>query len=214
VEAALEQLAGVSRAAVVTQGQEAGSKQLVAFVVPAPEGAGLSPEPLRKRAVQALPKPMVPTQFILVETLPLSPNGKVDRRTLAAIRPTPPTDSSPVSRPLNAAEEQIARVWKEVFAREQVGLDDNFFDLGGHSLLATRVVSRLNQTLSASVSVTTLFDYPTIRALAEQLSVVRQPPMPGPIPKRTPARLPTEIRDRIDTMSEAEIDALLKQASA
>ena len=185
VEGALQTLPGVRHAGVTVRNRPGSSLELVAHIVP---GTGLSLSEVRNAAVQALPAYMVPAHFVQRSDLPLTPNGKIDRRALSAAYQT--EELSP--RLCRAAEtplqEQILTIWKEVFARDDIGIDDNFFDLGGHSLLATRVVSRLNQALQRNVSLGALFEAPTVSGFADRIANLQPDAGSAPIPRRTRPR--------------------------
>jgi hypothetical protein len=113
---------------------------------------------------------MVPSIFIALEEIPLTPNGKVDRKRLpkpeASIRET----STPMTSPRNRVEEQLVQIWSEILGVNRVGVRDNFFDLGGHSLLLIRVHARLRHELDPDVAVIDLFRYPTIESMASWLN--------------------------------------------
>lgn len=125
---------------------------------------------LREYLRQRLPEHMVPAQYVWIERLPVTPNGKLDRRAL----PPPASARGDLARgysaPGNALEESVAAIWSEVLGVERVGVNTNFFDLGGHSLLLVRVHSRLRKTLQTSLSVIDLFLHPTVRSLAQAIS--------------------------------------------
>jgi hypothetical protein len=118
-----------------------------------------------------LPAYMIPAAFVTLEAMPLTPNGKLNRRALSAVewaRVGPETEE--LVLPQNEAERAIAEVWRACLGLETVGVHANFFDLGGHSLLLGRVRTALAERLGRSLSMTTLFQYPTIHALAEHLA--------------------------------------------
>jgi amino acid adenylation domain-containing protein len=181
IEAALTALAQVREAAVVVRqtGDKpdgAGDRSLVAYVVPsAPEGADGLNGPLRagvetveaaslREALQrVLPGYMVPQHFVMLERMPLTPNGKLDRRALPA--PDATTDGADYVAPRTATEEAVADIWAQVLRLERVGIHDNFFELGGHSLLAVTVIERI-RARRMQVDVRTLFEAPTLAALA------------------------------------------------
>ncbi|MBD2592895.1 amino acid adenylation domain-containing protein [Nostoc spongiaeforme FACHB-130] len=125
---------------------------------------------LRDYLKERLPEYMVPSHFIPLQALPLSPNGKLDRRAL----PTPQDANSDLAgnyvAPRNEIEKAIAAIWQEVLQTKTVGMNDNFFDLGGHSLLALKVQSKLQQIIQKNILVTDLFKYPNISSLAQYLS--------------------------------------------
>jgi amino acid adenylation domain-containing protein len=165
IERALLRLPGVAEAAVALRPGDLG-ESLVACVVPA---AGSQPDAAELAAglARQLPAYMVPGVYLPLETLPLTPGGKVDRQAIrrlaqAAAAGTRPSDTPPRS-PLEA---QIAAVWQDLLGVPRVGIHDNFFALGGHSLLATQLVSRLRQAFEVDLPLAEVFDRPTVAGLA------------------------------------------------
>jgi amino acid adenylation domain-containing protein len=168
VEAALREHPAV-RAAVVTAREDIpGEKQLVAYLVPTGSVPGVSE--LRNFLHQRLPDFMVPSAFVTLAELPLSPNGKVDRRALPAPNEARPGPEEAFVAPRNPVEELLATIWATLLRIERVGVYDNFFELGGHSLLATQVISRILTTLGVEVPLRTIFEAPTVAALATRVA--------------------------------------------
>ncbi|MFB7631342.1 amino acid adenylation domain-containing protein, partial [Streptomyces sp. NPDC056149] len=165
VESALTALPGVMAARALIREDRPGDKRLVAYVVPA-DGSTVHQAALRTELIGALPDYMVPAAFVVLDALPLLPNGKVDRRAL----PAPEASAGSEGRnPHTAQEEILCGLFADVLGRARVGVDDGFFDLGGHSLLATRLVSRVRSVLGVELAVRTLFQHPTPSGLAAVL---------------------------------------------
>jgi len=167
IEAALAEHPGLDRSAVLARplesGADAGHRRLVAFVA-ARDGHELTADGLRRYLARRLPEHMVPSRFVTLDEMPLLPNGKLDRRSLA--RRELPRLERTVSRPPSTAEETaLARVWAEVLGFDEVGVDENFFQLGGDSILALQVISRAARA-GLRLSARQLFEHPTVAALA------------------------------------------------
>ncbi|MFI9526064.1 amino acid adenylation domain-containing protein [Micromonospora rosaria] len=161
IEAVLGRHPGVGQVAVVVREDRPGDKRLVAYLVPA-DGARLDEAEVRATAAASLPGYMVPSAVVLLDRLPVTVNGKLDRRALPA-----PTHGGTSGRgPRTPVEQRMCELFAEVLGVERVGVDDNFFDLGGHSLLATRLVSRLRTVLGLDRAVRDLFQHPTVAGLA------------------------------------------------
>ncbi len=124
---------------------------------------------VRRLASQKLPEYMVPAAFVVLDSLPLTENGKVDRRALPAPDQSRPDLEGHFVAPRTPAEEILASIWADVLRLEQAGIQDNFFELGGHSLSATRVVSRVRQAFGVELPLRALFETPTIEALAKTI---------------------------------------------
>ena len=170
IEAILRQHPQIHSTVVVAQKEESGIPQLIGYIV-AQEGENApSPHIVRSYLQGLLPDYMVPTHIILLETLPLTSNGKVDRHAL----PLPTQESiTPVEAsvaPRSAAEEVVAQIWMDVLHRPKIGVYDNFFTIGGHSLLATQVISRLSTAFQLELPLRTLFEAPTIDGLVNELA--------------------------------------------
>ncbi|WP_261340688.1 non-ribosomal peptide synthase/polyketide synthase [Amycolatopsis orientalis] len=154
VEAALTASGSVTRAVVVAR-----EDRLVAYVVGSVDG-------LREAVAARLPEHMVPSAFVVLDEIPLTPNGKLDRKAL----PAPEFATIEGREPRDAREEALCALFADVLGVERVGIDDDFFALGGHSLLVMRLVSRISAGLDATVSVRDVFDAPTVAALAARLA--------------------------------------------
>ncbi|TQH30027.1 pyoverdine non-ribosomal peptide synthetase PvdD [Pseudomonas aeruginosa] len=167
IEAALAGLAGV-RDAVVLAHDGVGGTQLAGYVVAdSAEDAERLRESLRESLKRHLPDYMVPAHLMLLERMPLTVNGKLDRQALP--QPDASLSQQAYRAPGSELEQRIAAIWSEILGVERVGLDDNFFELGGHSLLATRVISRVRQEQQLDASLKTLFERPVLEAFAQGL---------------------------------------------
>jgi len=173
IESALEQCPHVSQAAVMVLEDKAGDKRLVAYIVADHEGPAMMGR-LRGMLATKLPEVMVPSRFLLVPRMPLTENGKIDRKALLNLS----TPASVVKVAENQAaignaskmERSVAKAWQEALGIESVGLNDNFFDLGAHSLTVAEVHANLQKSLGRVISLVDLFEYPTVRVLAGHLS--------------------------------------------
>ncbi|WP_427915533.1 MupA/Atu3671 family FMN-dependent luciferase-like monooxygenase [Ramlibacter sp. MMS24-I3-19] len=167
IESVLLRQDGVKQAVVVAREDGAGQKFLAGYVTAKP-GASLQPAALRGAVAQALPEIMVPQAVLVLPAMPMTPNGKIDRKAL----PDPRIAAAPrtAAAPEAGLETTIAGIWQEVLGLETVGTTENFFDLGGHSLLVVQVQRRLREATGQEVAITDMFRLPTIRGLAAHLS--------------------------------------------
>ncbi|HXM64756.1 MAG TPA: amino acid adenylation domain-containing protein [Terriglobales bacterium] len=166
IEAALAKHPKVAEVAVVAREDVPGDKRLIAYVVPA-RNAQPTPTELRHYLQQHLPDYMVPSDCVLLDAMPLTPNGKVDRRGLPAPQNAAPSPETVAAS--DAFQSQLVGVWEEVLGRKPIGIRDNFFELGGHSLLAARLMHRIGRTMNKTVPLALLFEAPTIEQLAATL---------------------------------------------
>jgi hypothetical protein len=166
----LRSVAGVKDVAVVDQKDAGGGNYLCAYVV----GNGeLELNVLREHLQERLPNSMVPSAFVIMEKLPRTISGKLDRRAL----PSPGqmlANKSKSAAPLTAVEELLANIWCRVLGLEQVGVHDSFFELGGHSLLATQVLGRIRDVFHTEVTLRQLFEAPTVFGLAQAVELTMQ----------------------------------------
>ncbi|MDX2000061.1 MAG: amino acid adenylation domain-containing protein [Thermoanaerobaculia bacterium] len=169
IEAALASHPEVQAAAVAVV-RQAAEVDLVAFLVISGEEGSHGEPPLRSHLASRLPAPLVPARFVFVAELPLDPNGKVDRRALAALDPgVGPRRETGDDTPRSALEATLAEHFAAVLGLPRVGIHERFFDLGGHSLKATQLVSRLRSELGLEVPLRLLFEGPTVAELARAL---------------------------------------------
>lgn len=162
IEAALLKHPSVRKAAALAREDVPGEKRLVGYVETSQK---LDAAELKNLLKQTLPEFMVPAAFVLLEQMPLLPNGKVDRKSL----PAPEWKSSDrvFEAPVDALEQQIAKIWERVLGIQRIGATDNFFDLGGHSLLAVKLFAQFEKVFERKLPLATLFKAPTIRQLAD-----------------------------------------------
>ncbi|MFJ8896952.1 amino acid adenylation domain-containing protein [Leifsonia sp. NPDC102414] len=187
IEAALSRFTGLAQVAVVAREDRSGDKRLVAYVVAENTGTPLDAEALRTHAAGLLPEYMVPSAFVILDQLPLTTNGKLDRRALP--EPDAPTKTGTGRGPRTPREEILCGLFAEVLGVPTIGIDDDFLALGGHSLLATRLASRIRSTLGVELAVPTLFEAPTVAALADRLTEA-DAARPALTAMERPARIP------------------------
>ncbi|NPD24476.1 non-ribosomal peptide synthetase, partial [Corallococcus exiguus] len=171
VEAALLQHPDVAEAVAVVR-DVGGDKRLVAWLVAKP-GQNIDPKAVEAELRQRLPEYMVPSAMGVLDALPLTANGKVDRKALPEVEAA--ASEHEYAAPRTESEQRLAAIWAEVLRVPRVGVRDNFFALGGHSLLATQVVSRIRKELGAELPLRTLFEAPTLEALARRLETAERP---------------------------------------
>jgi amino acid adenylation domain-containing protein len=164
VEAILAQHPAVEQAVVVAQEDASGDKRLIAYLVPTSEQATATT--LRSYLKERLPEYMVPAVFITLNTIPLTPSGKVNRRALPAPAATAIQRDEEMVAPRTPTEQQLAAIWTDLLGVPQVGVNDNFFALGGHSLLALRVLLRIQEEFQIELPLSAIFETPTIAGLA------------------------------------------------
>ncbi|MEZ0070332.1 amino acid adenylation domain-containing protein [Streptacidiphilus sp. MAP12-20] len=186
IELVLSRIPGVSQAAVLAREDRPGDKRLVAYVVAEVAGADpADPADLRAKVAATLPDYMVPSAFVVLDTLPLTINGKLDRRAL----PAPATGDAPAGRPPRTERERVlCGIFADLLGKDEVSVDDDFFALGGHSLLATRLASRVRAALGAEVGIRDLFEAPTVAALSGRLG--KDEGRPALVAARRPDLLP------------------------
>ena len=193
IESAITSHPGVREAACVSREDRSGEQQLVAYVVPvAPPGPTAAQ--LRRHVAQILPKYMTPSAFVMLAALPITPNGKLDRRALPAPERRPESEKTSAA-PRTDDEVLLAGIWAEVLDVERLGIYDDFFELGGHSLLATRLISRVRATLGVELQLRAVFEAPTVAGLAAQLTHGRRI-RPALTPRARPKVVPLSAAQR------------------
>lgn len=168
IEAQLALHPQVKEAAVVAREQETGHRFLVAYIT-SRDGSSLDVDAIRLHVKSTMPEYMLPKAFVLLDHLPITPSGKLDRRSL----PPPEVDAyarQQYEPPLGATETILATVWQKWLSVERVGRNDNFFDLGGHSISAMKVIADINDSLECSLRVTDIYQSSSLRDLADRIA--------------------------------------------
>jgi thioesterase domain-containing protein/acyl carrier protein len=168
IEAALGRHPAIRAAVVAVHEDRPGDTRLMAYVVAA-EGPAPSASELRRHLREVLPEYMLPAWFVFLETLPVTPTGKVDRQALTSHAPARAGLDGTFVPPRDALESRLAQIWEEVLGTRPVGVKDSFFDLGGNSLLAVRLLAHVEALVGAEIPVASLFQSPTVEHLASVL---------------------------------------------
>jgi thioesterase domain-containing protein/aryl carrier-like protein len=167
IESALRTHPDVRQAVVIAREDTPGEKHLVGYVVPEHESPNVSA--LRSHLKLTLPSYMIPSAIMILETIPLTANGKIDRRSL----PSPMSDAAlqkaEIVAPRTHVEKQLSEIWEELFETTAIGVHDDFFDLGGHSILAVKMMTRIKRVFGKSLTINALFEAPTIARLASRI---------------------------------------------
>lgn len=174
IEAALLEHPAVQTCVVVAQKSAADEQQLVAYVTAHAQHVFSSKE-LRAHLQQRLPEYMLPALLLPLEHMPLTPNGKIDRKSLPDAQAVRQQREATLVLPTTSTESVIASIWQDCLHLEKVGLHENFFELGGHSLLVVQVIQRTQEHFQHEVALTDLFEYPTVSAFAKFLDQTVQP---------------------------------------
>jgi amino acid adenylation domain-containing protein len=208
IETALREHEGVREAVVTAYADTHGDTHLAAYVVAADGPAPQAPRrgELRAFLKEKLPEYMLPSIYLVLDKLPLTPHGKVDRRALPPVEGGERELDAPFVTPRNAVEEVLSEMFAEVLSVGRVGVNDNFFDLGGHSLLATQLVSRVRKTFQPDLPLRKIFEAPTVASLAALL--VTGESSPGEFEKKA-----TTLRS-IESLSTDDLEELLRRKKA
>ncbi|WP_165423155.1 non-ribosomal peptide synthetase [Ktedonosporobacter rubrisoli] len=174
IEMVLMQHPAVREAVAITRELAPGDTRLVAYLIPTSspmnQGDSLDVEEIQRYLSARLPDYMVPRTFMILESLPLSPNGKFDRQRLPQIMEETPSQPRAYVPPSNDIERTIAEIWGEILHLQQISIESNFFELGGHSLLVTQMRSKLRERLHVELSIMEAFRFTTIQTLARHVS--------------------------------------------
>lgn len=206
IEAALANHPAV-RNCIVLPREHAGGKELTAYVAVKAEGE-IQEELLQRSLASILPSHMVPSRIVFLDELPLTPHGKVDRRRLPVLQES--ARSKDFASPSTPTEAALLEIWQAVLGRTAFGIRENFFQLGGHSLLATQVISRIAKGFHVELPVRAIFECPTIAQLAVRIGEQpRTAPGAPPISRRNSRASARALLDRIDQLTESEVESLL-----
>ncbi|WP_435404969.1 amino acid adenylation domain-containing protein [Mycolicibacterium chitae] len=201
IQTVLADLDGVEQAVVIVREDTPGDLRLVGYIVGAAD-----PADLRGRLAERLPAYMVPTAIVVLDSVPLTVNGKLDRRAL----PAPDyVDTTTYRAPTTPTEEILAGIYAQILGLDRVGIDDSFFDLGGDSLSAMRAIAKINTHLDIDLAVRTLFDAPAIRLLGQRLSKATA----GPTCASVHGRGATEVHAKDLTLDKFIDSAILNAAT-
>lgn len=172
IEALLRSVPAVREVVVIAREDQPGEKRLVAYIVPE-AGAAIALQELREFLKQKLPDYMVPSAFVTMDALPLTPNMKVNRRALPSPAQSETMFAPSFIAPRTRVEKRLIEIWCDVLKLEGCGIEDNFFDLGGHSLLAIQFQARVKQEFQIQLPLRRMFETPTVRGIAEYIEASR-----------------------------------------
>jgi amino acid adenylation domain-containing protein len=216
IESVLREHDSIRHVAVIAHEAGAMGHALVAYVVPV-SAHKVVPSEWRRHLKAKLPEYMVPAAFVTLEALPMTPNGKLDQRLLPSFASARLETHDEYVAPRNDLETKLVEIWAEVLQIKRIGVVDNFFELGGHSLMAAQVIARMRKYLGAEVQMRSLFEEPTVAALAIAVEKSRadgRTPRPRITAVRSELGSREELARRLQGLSDEEIDALLKTALA
>jgi len=173
IESNLGQHPAIRENLIIVREDNPGDKRLVAYFVPSnseiPDGKSL-----RSFLLEKLPDYMIPNAFVNLDKIPLTPNGKVDRKALPQPDESAYGADEEYVAPRNENEEKVAAIWSAVLKVEKIGVFNNFFDLGGHSLLATQLISRIRENFDLDIPLRNIFEYPTVASFTENIEIAQR----------------------------------------
>jgi amino acid adenylation domain-containing protein len=217
IEAVLRQNPVIKEAVVVVRGDNPTEKRLIGYVVCHEKAATVVAE-LRNYLREKLPEYMIPSTFMVLDQMPLTANGKINRNALPVPDQSRPELEETYVAPRNDTEEKVASIWSEVLGIEKIGVHDNFFSLGGHSLLATQVISRVREALQLETPLRTLFESPTVSLFVEAINRTPQKEEASPITKIEPTQRGDQnfesLLARLGQLSNEEARRLLRDRKA
>jgi amino acid adenylation domain-containing protein len=205
IESALVQHPSVQQAAVLMREDTQRNSQLVAYIVPRP-GMAVPGNELREFLKNKLPEHMLPVAFATLDSLPLTPAGKLDRKAVELYGPVKPQASSEYRAPQTALEKVLAGIFSEVLGVSRVGAFDNFFELGGHSLRGTQVVSRIREIFQFELPLRRVFEEPTVSGLAQAILCGSA--------EQVRIQRTAELLMQFSSVSGQQMERLLRQSSA
>jgi amino acid adenylation domain-containing protein len=215
VEAALRTCRGVSECAVVMRRGENGSgERLVAYVVMGEIEQEGSVSEWRQQLEERLPQYMVPSAFMVIDKMPMTTSGKVDKRALPEVEAGQAELGSEYEEARTETEETLVSIWREVLNVERVGIHDNFFELGGHSLLVTRLNSRVKERFQVEIALRSMFESPTVATLAQLIEQSPAQPKNKNVPKLAPAprhNRRSSLLAKLNNLSEQEAKKMLRE---
>jgi acyl-coenzyme A synthetase/AMP-(fatty) acid ligase/acyl carrier protein len=203
IEEAIRHNASVREVVVVDREDRPGDKRLVAYVVADP-GETLFADQLRGFLKERLPDFMIPSAFVALEQMPLTPNGKLDRKALPVPDEAQLRSQTPFASPRSPLEELLADVWAEVLGVERVGIHDDFFEMGGQSILATQLISKIQQILPVELPLRTIFEAPTVAELATAIEQSQQSLDDAEM------SLMAEVLSELQELTDGDVEALME----
>jgi acyl-CoA synthetase (AMP-forming)/AMP-acid ligase II/acyl carrier protein len=198
IEKALAGHRRVKEAVVEARKDKSGEKRLVAYIVS--DGAGIERGELRSYLAERLPEYMSPSAYVEMDELPVTANGKIDRKRL----PEPEADESRYVEPASEVERAVAEIWAEALGLERVGVEDDFFELGGHSLMAARVISRVRDRFRVDVPLRDVYQRPTVANMARLIEAIYDG-------QQDEMNEMARMLDQLEGLAQEEVDALLHQ---
>jgi amino acid adenylation domain-containing protein len=212
IEAALTAHPDISATVALIREDKPGDKRLTAYVI-SKGGQQIAHGELTAYLSRKIPEYMIPASFVFLDSMPLTPNGKLDHQALPAPDRTQFKPNEIAALPRNPIEETVAEIFAELLGLEQVSIFSDFFEMGGHSLLATQMLSRVREIFNVPISLRLVFEAPTVVGLATEINRLRggQSDAPPDSIRRTDEQDLTELLANLDQLSGEEIDSLLKQ---
>ena len=213
IKRALNRHSQIRDSVIVIARDKTGNDAMIAYYVSRQE---LDSADLHAFLTDSIIEETIPNVFVHLRKLPLTLNGKLNLRALPTLDEVKQQAQHTYVAPRNQIEEQLAEIWKQVFGVERVGIHDNFFQLGGHSLIATQVIGRVRQKLHTELPVRSVFEAPTIAELASAIEKLEQQPNTSHarINRRIDAQRAGDLLEKVDELSESEMDALLAEMLA